>query len=116
MTDTERKRDAPVLIAVDDVSVTQWVKSYEAYVKRGGTRLPRDCIDADVLDTLGLLGIEVALSGEDERSPLSTTMMTGMQCAASTGKSWTSSSTASPPPPPPPPPPLLVTLVRPLSP
>ena len=38
MADTEKKRDAPVLIAVDDVSVTQWVKSYEAYVKRGGTR------------------------------------------------------------------------------
>ena len=65
MTDTEKKRDAPVLIAVDDVSVTQWVKSYEAYVKRGGTRRPRDCIDADVLDTLGLLGIEVASSGKD---------------------------------------------------
>ena len=65
MTDTERKRDAPVLIAVDDVSVTQWVKLYEAYVKRGGTRRPRDCIDADVLSTLGLLDIEVASSGED---------------------------------------------------
>ena len=65
MTDTEKKRDAPVLIAVDDVSVTQWVKSYEAYVKRGGTRRPRDCIDADVLETLSLLGIKVASSGED---------------------------------------------------
>ena len=65
MTDTEKKRDALVLIAVDDVSVTQWLKSYEAYVKRGGTRRPRDCIDANVLGTLGLLGIEVASSGED---------------------------------------------------
>ena len=65
MTDTEKKRDAPVLIAVDHVSVTQWVKSYEAYVKRGGTRHLRDCIDADVLETLSLLGIEVASSGED---------------------------------------------------
>ena len=40
MADMEKKRDAPVLIALGDASVTQWVKSYEAYVKRGGTRRP----------------------------------------------------------------------------
>ena len=63
MTDMEKKRDAPVLIAVDDVSVTQWVKSYETYVKHGRTRRPQDCIDADVLTTLSLLGVDVESSG-----------------------------------------------------
>ena len=65
MTDTEKKRDAPVLIAVDDVLVTQWVKSYEAYVKRGETQRPQDCIDADVLETLSLLNVGVESCGSD---------------------------------------------------
>ena len=39
------------------------MKSYEAYVKRGGTRRPRDCIDTDVLEALSLLGIDVESSG-----------------------------------------------------
>ena len=38
---------------------------YEVYVKRGGTRRPRDCIDADVLATLSLLDVEVESSGSD---------------------------------------------------
>ena len=41
MTDTEKKRDALVLIAVDDVLMTQWVKLSEAYVKRGGRESTR---------------------------------------------------------------------------
>ena len=41
MTDTEKKRDALVLIAVDDVLVTLWVKLSEAYVKRGGRESTR---------------------------------------------------------------------------
>ena len=62
MPDTAKKRDAPVLIAVDDVSVTEWVKLYEACAKRGATRRPRDCIDADVLETLSLLDVDVESS------------------------------------------------------
>ena len=34
--DKENKRDAPVLIELDEAAVTTWVKQYKAYVKRGG--------------------------------------------------------------------------------
>ena len=45
----ENKRIAPALTDLDEASVAQWAKDFEAYVKRGGKRRPRDCIDADVL-------------------------------------------------------------------
>ena len=50
MADTEKKRDVPVRIAVDDMSVSQWVKLYKVHIKRGGTRQLRDCTDADVFE------------------------------------------------------------------
>ena len=65
MANTEKKREALVLIAVDGMLVTHWVKSHEAYVKCGGTRRPQDCIDADVLETLSLLDVGVESSGSD---------------------------------------------------
>ena len=65
MADTEKKRGVLVLIAVDNVWVTQWVGSYEAYAKRAGTRRPQDCIDADVLGSLSLLDVSVESRGSD---------------------------------------------------
>ena len=59
----ENKRDAPVLIELDEAAVTDWVKQYEAYVKRGGSRRPRDCIDADVLAAAKLFGVDVKSQG-----------------------------------------------------
>ena len=61
--DKENKRDAPVLIELDEAAVTDWVKQYEAYVKRGGSRRPRDCIDADVLAAAKLFGVDVKSQG-----------------------------------------------------
>ena len=62
--ETETKRIAPALTDLDEASVAQWAKDFEAYVKRGGKRRPRDCIDADVLVAVAVCDVAVETQGD----------------------------------------------------
>ena len=55
---------APVLTQLGEDDVRSWAKQYEAYVKRGGLRRARECVDDDVLDAIALFGVEVKAAGD----------------------------------------------------
>jgi DNA-directed RNA polymerase subunit M/transcription elongation factor TFIIS len=55
---------APVLTQLGEEDVRSWAKQYEAYVKRGGLRRARECVDDDVLDAIALFGVEVKAAGD----------------------------------------------------
>ena len=61
MSGEEDRIKSPVLTKLGEVEVTTWAKRCEAYVKRGGSRRARDCIDDDVHEREG------ALFGADRR-------------------------------------------------
>ena len=63
MTEENDRIKSPVLTKLGEVEVTSWAKRYEAYVKRGGRRRARDCIDDDVLETISLFGVDVHAAG-----------------------------------------------------
>jgi hypothetical protein len=52
MSAEDDKMKAPVLTTVNEDAVRTWAKRYEGYVKRGGKRRARECVDDDVLDAV----------------------------------------------------------------
>ena len=83
MSAEDDKMKAPVLTTVNEDAVRTWAKRYEGYLKRGGKRRARECVDDDVLDAVALFGVEVKAGGdgaaeqrEDEPSEPSTPLRT----------------------------------------
>ena len=64
MSAEDDKRKAPVLTTVNEDAVRTWAKRFEGYVKRGGKRRARECVDDDVLDAVSLFGVEVKAGGD----------------------------------------------------